>query len=285
METALTSAVWLLNSPAKGLVFLFSAALLALRFLLLPALAEGGIRIISVEGTSFKVEFENGRVLGSPDLVGSVFPVTLRGKNLQLRIDTVAEDRGVPGGPVLLHSFSARGKDGTWAHLCKPGADGLAMGFPLAGRSRDNGTLDVKNPLDFEIACTAGAQAKCVRYGYFPWTKAPDGSPLRKAFDACVLMLRADYAGDNHPTTRDGTKVGVSDRWYIREFALGTAENFEAGWNGEGAICVRKVRIAENITLAQLNQTIPRLQGRTGDICTADYARQHGALILNYSGP
>ena len=258
---------------------------LAMCFLLLPANAGEKIRSISAADTSFKVESQNGRILRSLELVGRVFPVTLRGKNLQLRIDAVAEDRDVPSSPVLLHSFSARRNGGAWANLCKPGADGLAMGFPLAGRSRDNGTLDVKNPLDFEIACTSGVQAKCARYGYFPWTKAPDGSPLHNAFDACVLMLRADYAGDNHPTTRDGTKVGVSDRWNIREFALGAAENFEAGWNGEGAVCVHKVRIAENITLTQLSETIPRLQGRTGDICTAEYARQHGALILNYSAP
>src|SRR5207244_436258 len=69
----------------------------------------------------------------------------------------------------------------------------------------------------FELVCTSGAQGKCVRFGYHPWESAPDGRPMRDYFDACVRMLRAEYCGDGHGWTRDGTFVDIWDDHGIRK--------------------------------------------------------------------
>ena len=60
---------------------------------------------------------------------------------------------------------------------------------------------------------------------------------------------------------------------------------FEAGWSPDGAVCIHHVRVKENITLAALEEKYPRLKGRTGAICTEEFARANGALVLNRSRP
>ncbi len=206
--------------------------------------------------------------------------VTIAGHDIGLRIDNVESDPVASG--ILLHEFSVRQPDGGWKNLCRKDSAGRSAGFPLAGKSRSNGTLDTSDPSVFELACTSGAQAKCVRYGYLPWAAASDSAPLLSAFNACVLMLRADYAGDNTPATRDGTKIDIGDRWNIQTLdAYGG--RFEAGWDAAGAVCVHHPRISENMTLEKLEAGIPRLKGRTGPACTPELAKQLGALIFNRS--
>jgi hypothetical protein len=236
-----------------------------------------------VDGTSFVVRAPDGRVLRSPELVGAVLGIAIEGRIARVRIDAVERDPEQPRHEVWLHRFSLQQPDGSFALLCAPGPDGRTQGFPLAGKTLPNGTLDTRDPGVFELACTAGAQAKCVRYGYLPWASAPDGASLLPAHAACVQMLRGDYAGDNSPTTRDGTQVGVGDRWSLRTVEPREGHPFEAGWDAQGAVCVHHARIRQNVELAALEAKVPRLRGRTGAICTPEFARAQGALILNWS--
>jgi len=46
---------------------------------------------------------------------------------------------------------------------------------------------------------------------------------------------------------------------------------------------VRHVRVKENTTLQALEANYPRLAGRTGAICTEDFARANGAILFNRS--
>ena len=248
------------------------------------AAAQSPIRSVTVAGTSFVVELADGRVLRSPDLAGAVLGVEIGGQVKRLRIDAVERDPASRENEVWLHDFSVQQPDATWKALCAPGPDGRTQGFPLAGRTRANGTLDSSPKTTFELACTAGTQAKCVRHGYAPWLRAPDGRSLRPAHDACVLMLRGDYAGNGSPTTREGTRIDISDRWNIRTVReYDAAYEFEAGWDAGGAVCVHHPRIRAHVTLAQLEARAPRLRGRTGAMCTREWARAHGALIFNWS--
>jgi hypothetical protein len=48
---------------------------------------------------------------------------------------------------------------------------------------------------------------------------------------------------------------------------------------------VHHPRVAEKVTLAELKARYPQLRGRTGAICTEEFARAHGALIFNRSRP
>jgi hypothetical protein len=260
---------------------------LQLLALLLPFLAScAGPQTASgllVEGTSFRLKLGEQQ-LGSSDLVGAVLQSEFEGRPVRVRISAVERDPTNPA--VWLHTLSVQQADASWKNLCTPGPDGRAQGFPLAGASRTNGTFDSHAGVAFEWVCTSGAQGKCVRYGYLPWAAAPDGTPLGKAHDACVLMLRADHGGTNAPATRDGVAVGITDRWGLRKLEVPADPDwFEAGWDAEGAVCVRRPRLRDGVTLAELESRVPRLKGRTGAVCTPEFARGLGALVFNWSQP
>jgi hypothetical protein len=258
-----------------------------------PAAAEATAHAVGIEaaGTSFKVTLSDGRVLRSPELVGAVLVAAMGEATLRLRIDAVERDPRDkrPDAPVedavWLHSFSVAGPDGSWGNLCQAGPDGRTQGFPLAGRARRDATLEPAEAGVFEIVCSAGAQAKCVRFGYRPWSSAPDGAALLPTYNACVYMVRGDYAGDDRPKTRNGMLIDIFDDRGIQTSDLDPGLAFEAGWAPDGAVCVHHPRVPENVTLEALEGEVPRLVGRTGAVCTEEYARAHGAVIFNRSRP
>ena len=98
-------------------------------------------------------------------------------------------------------------------------------------------------------------------------------------------MVRADYGGEGHGTTRDGTVIDLYDAWRIQTPDMNDEHDFEAAWAPDGAVCVRHARIKENVSLDELERQYPRLQGRTGSVCTEEFARSHGALLFNRSRP
>ena len=261
-----------------ALPFFFSIATLVAG----PVTAQTGAPQLRVDGTELVVGAAQGTEQRSRDLVGTQLGLEIDGRPARVRIDAVLPDEGPRGLVSWLHHFSVQQADGSWRPLCAEAADGRRLALALAGRSRTNGSLDASDPAAITIACLAGAQAKCVRYGYAPWGHAPDGQSLRAAHGACVAMLRADYAADGGTATRDGQPVGSTDRWGLRALDLSGGERFEAGWDAAGAVCVRQSRLADGPTLAQLEARLPRLRGRTGAACTPEAARAWGALILNW---
>ena len=272
------------------------ASLGAALFVVTPFLNAAGqaaeMKSINVEGASFVVVLSDGRVLRSRDLIGATLNiVTGGGGTLRLRIDAVEPDPGdvarsaSASNEVLLHSFSFQTPDGDWRNPCEAGPDGRRQGFPIAGRERGDATFEPAEPGVFELTCTAGAQGKCVRFGYHPWERNADGSSRLNLYNACIRMVRADYSGDGRGTTRNGQQIDIYDFAQIQPKADDPAHEFEAGWSPEGAVCVRHVRVKENANLAELEASVPRLKGRTGEICTEEFARGGGALLYNRSPP
>lgn len=246
--------------------------------------AAQGFRGVDVQGTQFRVLKNDGGVLTSRDLVGATLTLTIRGERTRLRIDAVEPDPQDKSGEILLHTFSIQQPDGAWLNICSPGPDGRRQGFPLAGRS----TPDARFAADhgaIEMVCTAGAQGKCVRFGYKPWKQTADGAPMLDLYNACTRMLRADYCGDGAPTTRDGMMIDVYDDLAIQKTDASGDDDFEAGWTPQGASCVRHVRVKENISLDRLAASCPRLKDRVGASCTEDAARKSGARLFNRSPP
>ncbi|WP_400765964.1 ADYC domain-containing protein [Methylosinus sporium] len=246
---------------------------------------------LDVEGTQFKATLSDGRVLYSPDLVGATLTIAGAGGETKIRIEAVEPDPGdnaraaAPSSEVLLHTFSYRTPEGEWKNLCDPGPDGRRQGFPLAGRARRDGTIAPAEPGVFELTCTGGAQGKCVRFGYHPW-KTRDGAPTARAlYDACVRLVRADYAGDGEGTTRNGQPIDIYDLVGVQSPGNDPAHEFEAGFSPEGAVCVRHVRVRENASLEALAAGSLRLKGRTGAICTEEFARANGAILFVRSPP
>jgi ADYC domain len=133
-----------------------------------------------------------------------------------------------------------------------PRAGGVGGRWPTA---RAN-TADRPPGLTFSTATEDGSRQPLCEPG-------PDGRrqgfPLagrgRAVYNACVRLVRADYCGG----------VQQSDRDPLQEF--------EAGWTAAGAVCVRHVRVKENISLERLAASCPRLRDRLGETCTEQRAR------------
>jgi hypothetical protein len=119
-----------------------------------------------------------------------------------------------------------------------------------------------------------------VRFGYHPWETRGDGTDLVAAYNACVRLVRADYAGNGRGTTRNGQPIDIYDVFGIENQADDSSYRFEAGFTADGAVCVGHVRVPENATLSSLEAEAPRLAGKLGPICTEAYARAQGAILL-----
>lgn len=232
------------------------------------------VRSMAVEGTEIVVRLTDERVLRSRDLVGAILKVRFEGEPADVRIAAVEADPSDPSGSVWLHTFDARDSGGSWSNLCTPGPDGRRQGFPVQGA---DGALD--------FTCTSGAVGKCVRFGYRPWAKGPDGQSMAAQHTACVRLMRGDYGGTGQPWTRNGMSVDVYDPLAIQIPENVADQAFEAGWTADGAVCVHHVRVKENVTLAELEDKYPGLRGRTGAVCTEAFARALGAVVFNRSAP
>jgi hypothetical protein len=77
--------------------------------------------------------------------------------------------------------------------------------------------------------------------------------------------------------------IHVYDRIGIHPRRAGDEHGFEAGWDENGAVCVRHPRISEITTLRQIETSSRRLAGRVGVMCTPDKAQALGALIFDSS--
>jgi len=236
-----------------------------------------GVHSIAVLGTRFVVVLDSGVTLDQQELVGAILTLDSRGRQYRLRIDATRADPG----DIQLYELSAEdGDSGQWHNLCTPDPAGERLAFPLQGIWTSDGR-HLPSDTEFSITCTSGAEGKCVRFGYKPWEHLPDGSSLWDYHQACTRLLRADYCGDGHPHTRNGTPVDLYDRFRIQADEPAPGMSFEAAWGPQGAVCVRRPRYTDLAPLATLAQQCPALKGRLGDGCS-DHA---AALLYDKSFP
>jgi hypothetical protein len=255
---------------------LFSLICLGLSGLTNPAAALEGR--FAADGAALVLKLNDGRVLQGEALVGlrlvlSTHGGDTHGGDTEVRIDGVDEDPAAVGGPIPLYRLTMSGSDRTPGDVCEPDAKGRRAGFPIP-----DGTGG------FAFTCTSGAEGKCVLMGYRPW-ETRVGVPLHALHRACIHMLRADYGGDDRPSTRNGTLVDIYDRFGIQKADRLPGQNFEAAWGPDGAVCVAHPRIADNISLADLALRYPRLSDRLGpENCTEEAMRADDrALLFNRS--
>jgi hypothetical protein len=250
-----------------------------------PAAPQTAVQKVEVVGTTFRITLADGRLMAQDELPGVRIALGDGSGNRRLiRIDGVEHDPKDETGETILYQLSEQDvASGQWGNLCLPDPDGKRLGFPLSGRFTDQGRYVAAGGL--LITCTGGAEGKCIRFGYKPWRQAPDGTPLRDAYNACVRLVRADYAGDGRGTTRNGQPIDIYDAFGIQKPANDPGYVFEAGWNADGAVCVRHVRVKENATLQDVETSNTRLAGRVGEACTEALARQAGAILFVRSPP
>lgn len=229
---------------------------------------------VEVEGPMFKVTLSDGRVLKSSDLIGMVLTIRDDGGAVRrVKLAGVSDDPGDRSRTIKLHDFQVEVAPGEWRAYCqKWTSDGTQAGIPMATAGGG-----------FELVCTAGSKVKCVRFGYAPWATGPDGQSLRPLWEACNRMVRADYGGDGKAYTLDGQTIDMYDPLKIQTPDMLAGQGFEAGWGPDGAVCVNHARVKQNVSLEALEAKYPRLKGRTGAICTEQFARAHGAILFNRS--
>ena len=157
------------------------------------AAADSVVTAIEAVETAFRVTLSDGTFKQGRELAGAVLVFAVNGKPTRIRIASIEPDP--TDKAVLLHDFRI---ESTGEPLCGPGPDGLRLGFPLAGRTAEDGRFVEAGTGTFELVCTSGAQGKCVRFGYRAWEQRTDGRSMRDYFNACVRLLRADYCGDGH---------------------------------------------------------------------------------------
>jgi hypothetical protein len=243
------------------------------------------LKSTEIVGTTIQVSLQSGKVLRTPDLVGAMLDLDIAGIGpTAVRIDSVRPDPRDESGEILLYHMSTRdGGTGNWIPACDLDPDGNSDGFPLQGKWDNTGHRVSAEGLT--LACTSGALAKCVRFGYKPWKTLADGTALSRYHEACVHMVRADYCGNDSATTRNGTPIDVFDDIGIEKPEMQQVFPFEAAWDEHGAVCVAHTRIPANIRLEQLALRCPRLAAHLGErACTVEAARKFGnPLVFNRS--
>lgn len=268
----------------RRLGFALMGAILAL---LIPAIvhaAPAGTTVevtgVAAEGTQFRLTLSDGRILRSPELAGATLTIRTANGPRRIKLETVERDPTAKSEGVWLHTMMVEQPDGSMIPLCNAGPDGRRQGFPLSSRMQDDGRTETTAPEVFDLVCTGGARAKCVRFGYRPWL--PEEAAL---YGACVRMVRADYCGDGAGTTRDGMSIDLYDDKGIQAADNAPGHAFEAGWTPDGAVCVAHVRVKEHTSLDTLARTCPRLTGKLGRQCTDATARALGGRVFNRSFP
>jgi hypothetical protein len=264
--------------PFTRNVFLLLLALGGTLAVIAAPAAELTVVNIEAVGTAFRVTLPDGATKEGTALAGAVLTFDVNGTAVRIRIASIEADAG--NKAVLLHDFRFVDND---VPLCTPDPQGRQLGFPLAGRTAADGRFVAAAPGIFELICPSGAQGKCVRFGYHPWENGTDGKSMRDYYNACVRLVRADYCGDGRAYTREGTSIDLWDDRGIQKSESGgdASYSFEAAWGPDGAVCVARSRIPDNITLDGLKAACPRLARMPS--CSEATGRTGGALLFNRS--
>jgi hypothetical protein len=247
------------------------AGLVSLSFLGAAQALSGRLEVAAGE---FRLHLDDGRVLAREALIGARVVISHGTQDIQVLIDAVEDEAVRAGPPVVLYRLLITDPEGRVQEACEPDAKGRRLGLPLIG---ETGTA---------LTCTSGAEGKCILMGYRPWDDRTD-VPMQDLHAACIHMVRADYGGDDHASTRDGTIIDAYDRFGIQDPETVDPMPFEAAWGRDGAVCIARPRIAQNVSLDELAHRYPALSGRLGpEACTEEAMRSHPeALLFNRSAP
>lgn len=187
---------------------------------------------------------------GQPVGPGTVIEALSDSGELQrFRIDTVDPDPRDRDGDVRLYGVSIfQPGSNRWAAYCDPDLEGRSAAIPVQGSWTAQGDPQPGGTDKLTFACTSGAIAKCVRFGYKPW-KSVNGVSLQPYHAACMRMVRADYCGDGRPHTVDGTWIDIWDSLGIqqREKRPGHPDVFEAAWSPTGAVYLNVPRWSDKV--------------------------------------
>ncbi len=236
-----------------------------------PGLVLNGPGLV-LNGSSFSASLTKDGVtydLEGLDFIGAEFELRLEAvvggvpmvEEVVLRINDIQASE--EQSDVLLYDLTYRSKTTSeWLPYC---GDNDVAAVPLQ-HYWDPVTGDrIDDPNVVTFGCTNAVLAKCALWGYRPWATAtscdkdPKKDPpkdkwtdkhcseisLQDHHQACTRMARADYCGDGHAATVDGTLVDIWDKLAPPLQTRFTDWPIEAEWNADGAACVNFARHPE----------------------------------------
>jgi hypothetical protein len=213
------------------------------------------------------LEGAGGTTRSGADLVGDVV-AGVRADGSTVRLTIASYERS---GDVAYYTLTRDGRN-----VCGEGEKGMFVPGVWDARAARRDSLSVgRGRSEATYSCTTGALAKCVTWGFAPWTASP------AVHQACTRMVRADYCGAGDSYTKDGTPIVAAapdaDLSGDGSFA------FEAGWNQDGAVCASRPRLAADETNEGGGSGLPSCWSSLPQCASASTAVARGATIVNGS--
>ncbi|MBL9103696.1 MAG: hypothetical protein JNL82_22305 [Myxococcales bacterium] len=247
---------------------------------------------MSLNGTEFQASrVGSSQPVSGTDMIGAQLTLSQGYSVYVLTLEDIYLDEQNPAGDVYLYDISVFDVfAGETVPLCT--IDGVGVpAIPLSNYWNPTTGARIDNPNVVTFACRGGALAKCVDWGYLPWSTASrcEGETcevvsLADHHQACTRMVRADYCGDGTPHTHNGTPIDIYDGLSPQIQAASTGNQVgwgvEAEWGPDGARC-----IGEDLRLSMFageNLPEPACLAALEDIegC-GDLAASRGASVAN----
>jgi hypothetical protein len=223
---------------------------------------------ISLNGISLNGSTLNGLSMSSATLasrVGSKWTGTLsNATSLQLRIDSATKGTGT-NADVGMYGISYQA-DGVWKPLCGTGV--LAVAVPGTWSAT---AAYAASTTQLTFACRGKAIAKCVEFGYKPWTGRT------KQLATCTRMLRGDYCGTGIAYTADGQQVNFYDNVGLQPDAA--SWDVEAEWKATGARCITSKGATRFVLTGRAKP--PCIGGAVKEISNCGHNFSSGAVLIN----
>lgn len=220
------------------------------------ALADGSAVVAMQEGRLVAGEHASVDALADVELLG----FSRSGEAFSVRIESVTSVDGTERISIVAGG----------APVCD---EGLAGMFVL-GHWDETGAHAIDGD-ELTYACMNGVIAKCVDWGYAPWNVGAD------LHQTCTRLARADYCGDGHSWTMNGTLIDLYDTLGVQDPVHDPELSFEAAWGEDGALCVNATRW--DITGEDGETVLPACFATLPRCASLAEATELGAILANES--
>jgi hypothetical protein len=209
-----------------------------------PAAAAGGYNQLDVVGDALVLRNAAGAKATGDQLIGTQLVLGRSGS--KLAFVTIAGrdavDRWADGAKAAeAYALVYTDQDGIERNVCT-GDDfdaRSAVALVLGGETYDLAAKTAKPAARwFTIGCAGSAAAKLSLLGYAPQA----GATTVAQRQATLKMITADYCGNGHSYTVNGTPIAWEN---VSGSVQSGAGDVEAVWTAKGALCLDKTRISD----------------------------------------
>ncbi|HEY8375012.1 MAG TPA: ADYC domain-containing protein [Nannocystis sp.] len=193
-----------------------------------------------LEGSNLVVKAKDGTLVSGDGLDSAKLKFEIRenGVTQKKTLKILDAKPLAPGSDVWVYDITIQVQGGPWQPLCLDSAGEPTQAILLGDTwSPETGARRAPLAGALTFACRDAALAKCVEWGYRPWSTA-GGMSLRDFHQACTRLVRADYCGDGTSHTFNGTPVHALDEVGVQAPEPGATFAVEAEWNADGAVCL-----------------------------------------------